>query len=234
MATPYSSEGAITDNRGRRRNGKTGFVIESGTAEMNHLIHVFDSQINEWESDPDLEDRGFTHNPEIYADLSDMRYVAGNPFNPRNFETWPKDLRFCWWFPRFTATSTIPATAIRRFRTNSIWAFPTITKWSPTIAAAGRGDPIGIGYGTEHTPVGINTYDNPGLEWHNQGLGCDEFEVEVVRVSNDDGFVNAGEEEATITFTGGDLWALAESSGGVVLDWALLAVSLPVFDSTTY
>ena len=53
-------------------------------------------------------------------------------------------------------------------------------------------------------------------------------------VSNDDGFTNAGEEEATITFTGGDLWALAESSDDVVPDWALGAGSLPVFDSTTY
>ena len=92
LAPPYSPRGTITANHGRRRNGKTGFIIESGTAEMNHLNHVFDSQINEWESDPDLEDRGFTYNPEVYADLFDMRYVDGNPFNPHNFETWPKDL----------------------------------------------------------------------------------------------------------------------------------------------
>ena len=41
---------------------------------MNHLSHVFDSQINKWQADPDLEDRGFTYNPEVHANISDMRY----------------------------------------------------------------------------------------------------------------------------------------------------------------
>ncbi len=41
---------------------------------MNHLSHVFDSQVNKWQADPDLEDRGFTYNPEVHADISDMRY----------------------------------------------------------------------------------------------------------------------------------------------------------------
>ena len=61
-------------NYGDEDTGNTGYVIESGYAEMNHLTHVFDSQVNEWDADPDLEDRGFTYNPEVRADISDMRY----------------------------------------------------------------------------------------------------------------------------------------------------------------
>ena len=61
-------------NWGDEDTGNTGYVIESETAEMNHLSHEFDSQVNKWQADPDLEDRGFTYNPEVYAYISDMRY----------------------------------------------------------------------------------------------------------------------------------------------------------------
>ena len=61
-------------NFGDEDTGNTGFVIQSGYAEMNHLSHEFDSQVNKWQADPDLEDRGFTYNPEVHANISDMRY----------------------------------------------------------------------------------------------------------------------------------------------------------------
>lgn len=61
-------------NFGDEDTGNTGYVIQLGYAEMNHLSHVFDSQINKWQADPDLEDRGFTYNPEVHANISDMRY----------------------------------------------------------------------------------------------------------------------------------------------------------------
>lgn len=63
-------------NHGDEDTGNTGYVIESGIAEMNHLSHVFDSQVNKWQADPDLEGHGFTYNPEVYANISDMRYDA--------------------------------------------------------------------------------------------------------------------------------------------------------------
>ena len=59
---------------GDEDTGKKGYYITGGTAEMNHLTHVFDSEVNEWDADPDLEDRSFTYNPEVHADISDMRY----------------------------------------------------------------------------------------------------------------------------------------------------------------
>ena len=61
-------------NYGNHGDEDTGYVIQSGIAEMNHLTHEFDSQVNKWQADPDLEDRGFTYNPEVYANISDMRY----------------------------------------------------------------------------------------------------------------------------------------------------------------
>ena len=72
-------------NFGDEDTGNTGFVIQSGYAEMNHLTHVFDSQVNEWDADPDLEDRGFTYNPQVRANISDMRYdVTRNGWGPTN------------------------------------------------------------------------------------------------------------------------------------------------------
>ena len=90
------------------------------------------------------------------------------------------------------------------------------------------------GWRTEHTEIGINTYGTPGFEWFNWGSGYDDYEVEVVRESNGDGFTNRGSEDATITFSGGDDWALVEPSDDEVLDWSPLPGAPDTFDSTTY
>ena len=67
--------------------------------------------------------------------------------------------------------------------------------------------------------------------WHNWGSGYDDFEIEVVRENNGDGFVNGSEEDATITFTGGDVWALVEPSDDVVPAGHPLPGAPDVFDS---
>ena len=67
-------------------------------------------------------------------------------------------------------------------------------------------------YGTKHEPIGINDY--VAFMWFNQGLGYDEFEIEVVRESTQSGFTNQGEESAMITFTGGDYEATMTLSDG--------------------
>ena len=92
------------------------------------------------------------------------------------------------------------------------------------------GDHVGIGYGTEHTPIGYNSYSRPGFVWHNWDSGYDEFEIKVVRLDNGDGFTGGGEENAVITFTGGEYWALVEPSDGEVPDWAPLPGSPPTND----
>ena len=83
------------------------------------------------------------------------------------------------------------------------------------------------GYGTEHTPRGIHDYWNPGFAWSNWGSGYDDFEIEVVRQDNGGSFTNKGEETATITFSGEDVWALVESSDGEKPDFASLLGSPP-------
>lgn len=74
------------------------------------------------------------------------------------------------------------------------------------------------------------TLSNEWFQWHNWGSGYDDFEFEVVRLDNGDGFTGGGEEDAVITFTGGDYWALVELADGAVPDWAPLPGSPPAND----
>lgn len=100
--------------------------------------------------------------------------------------------------------------------TMPIWALATTIKSAPTTASIGRmitGTEVG---GTAHTEIGYNSYSY--FEWHNWGSGYDEFEIKVVRENSGDGFVKGDEEDATITFTGGEYWALVEPSDGVLPD----------------
>ena len=93
------------------------------------------------------------------------------------------------------------------------WAFPTTIQLTPTTAATGRAIPRTI---TEpkHTRIGYNSYDNPGFSRSNRGrLYYDWFEVEVERHDNGDGFAVGGSEDATITFFGGEDWALGGTIG---------------------
>lgn len=96
------------------------------------------------------------------------------------------------------------------------------------------GNHIGHGHRTWHTDVGYNSYSRPGFVWYNWGSGYDDFEIEVERLDNGDGFTGGGSEDATITFTGGDDWALVEPSDDEVPSWAPLPGAPAVFDSTTY
>lgn len=58
--------------------GKKVCYIEAGDAVMNHLTHAFESNVNNDEADPTLTLTSLgptpTYNPEVHADISDMRY----------------------------------------------------------------------------------------------------------------------------------------------------------------
>ena len=82
------------------------------------------------------------------------------------------------------------------------------------------------GYDTEHTPIGYNSHSH--FMWHNWGSGYSDFEVEVERQDNGDGFANKGREDAEILFSGGDYWALVTPSDGTASYW------LPVYYDTLH
>ena len=75
--------------------------------------------------------------------------------------------------------------------------------------------------GRAHTPIGINSFR--WFNWHNWGSGYDDFEVEVERHDNGDGFTNGNVEDAVVTFTGGDYEATVTPSDGTA------SYTVPVF-----
>ena len=149
-----------------------------------------------------------------------MAVLAVNPFQPQNFRSTPEDLRspvvFSVWVGLYDGENPVSASYEANRATmgagydNQIGA-NDCCYWTGNHLAGGG---YSAGWGTVHRDPGYNDYADPGFQWSNWGSGYDDFEIEVVRESNGTGFARSGEEDATITFTGGDYWALVEPSDG--------------------
>lgn len=158
--------------------------------------------------------------------------LAADRSNPRNFRSSPEDLRSpqvssVWMSIYDAAGNSVSYSALGRKASMGVGYDNQI---GANDCCYWTGDHIRYGQSTQHTEVGYNSYSDPGFVWHNRGSGYDEFEIKVVRVDNGDGFTNGGEENAVITFTGGDVWALVEPSDGEKPSWAPLPGSPPTND----
>lgn len=155
--------------------------------------------------------------------------LAVNPFQLRNFRSTPEDLRSPWissvWVGIYDAAgNSVSYSALGRKASMGVGYNNQV---GANDCLYWTGDHVGQGRTTRHEPVGYNSYSDPGFVWHNWGSGYDDFEIEVERLDNGDGFTGGGSEDATITFSGGDYWALVEPSDGEKPSWSPLPGSPP-------